>query len=46
MGVLVVLEDAEEAVEPDVDARRLHHLALERFESDPSGVDLGDDVAV
>jgi hypothetical protein len=42
----VVLEDPEEPVEPDVDARRLHHGGLEGVQRDPLGVDLGEDVAV
>ena len=44
--VPVVLEDTEEAVEPDVDARGLHHVRFEGLEADPLGVDLGEDVAV
>ena len=44
--VLVVVEQPEEAVEPHVDARRLDHLAVERLEADPPGVEFGPDVAV
>ena len=44
--VAVVLERAEEPVEPDVDARRLDHRGLEGLEGDPAGVELGQDVAV
>ena len=42
----MVLEDAEEAVEPHVDRRRLHHPRVPRIEGDPALVDLGQDVAV
>ena len=45
-GVLVVVEQPEELVEPHVDAARLDHLGVPRVEPDPSGVDLGSDVAV
>ena len=42
----MVLEDAEEAVEPDVDRRGLQHRGIPRLHHDPPGVDLGQDVAV
>ena len=44
--VLVVVEEPEELVEPDVDAARLHHGGVPRVEPDPPGLDLGPDVAV
>jgi hypothetical protein len=46
VGVLVVVEEPEELVEPDVDARRLDHLRVPRVEHDPLGGDLGPDVLV
>ena len=42
----MVLEDPEEAVEPDVDRRRLQHRGVPGLHHDPAGVDLGQDVAV
>ena len=44
--VLVVVEQPEELVEPHVDAARLDHVGVPRVEPDPSGLDLGPDVAV
>ncbi len=44
--VLVVLEDAEVAVQAYVDAGRLDHRSVERVQLDPLGVELGQDVAV
>src|SRR3954451_3971918 len=44
--VAVVLEDAEEPVEPHVDTGGLDHRVVERLEGHPLGVDLGQDVAV
>jgi hypothetical protein len=44
--VAMVLEDPEEPVEPDVDARRLDHRLIERLESHSSRLELGLDVAV
>ena len=44
--VAVVLEHPEVAVEPHVDARRLHHGFVVRIDPDPPGVDLGPDVLV
>ena len=44
--VLVVVEQPEVPVDPDVDARGLHHLLVERLEHDATGVDLGADVPV
>ena len=44
--VLVVLEHPEEAVQPDVHARRLHHRLVEGVQGDALGVDLAEDVAV
>ena len=45
-GVLVVVEQPEEPVQPDVDAGRLDHGVVVRREDDPAGVDFGPDVAV
>jgi hypothetical protein len=42
----MVLEDAEVAVQADVDARRLNELRGVRIEADPARVQLGPDVAV
>ncbi|GAA2776363.1 hypothetical protein GCM10020219_053980 [Nonomuraea dietziae] len=44
--VAVVLEHPEEAVEPHVDAGRLDHCLVERVETDPAGLDFGEDVSV
>ena len=44
--VAVVLEHPEEPVQPDVDRRRLQHRRVLGLHGDPSGVDLGQDVAV
>ena len=44
--VLVVLEDPEVAIQPDVDRRGLEHAGVVRLHRDPAGVDLSDDVAV
>src|SRR5215469_5051112 len=44
--ILVILEDAEVAVQADVNARRLDQIWIVRIEADPSGVQLGPDVAV
>ena len=44
--VLVVVEQPEVAIEPHIDARRLHHLGFPRLEPDAARVDLGPDVAV
>ena len=38
--VLVVVEQAEEPIEAHIDARRLHHLEVERFEADAAGGEL------
>jgi hypothetical protein len=46
MGVLVVVEDPEELVEPYVNARRLDHVAGQRFEPDAAPVQLGQNVAI
>ena len=46
VGVAVVLEHPEVAVEPHVDARGLHHGFVVRIDPYPSGVDLGPDVLV
>lgn len=44
--IAVVLEHPEVAVEPHVDARRLHHRSVERVNADPPGVDLGPEVLI
>ena len=44
--ILVVVEEPEETVEVDVDARRLDHLRVPRFQADPAGIDAGANVAV
>ena len=44
--VLVVVEDTEELVETDVDARGLDHVARQRIENDPARVQFGQDVAI
>ena len=46
VGVAVVLEDAEEPVQPDVDRGRLQHARIPGLHGDPAGVDVGQDVAV
>lgn len=46
VGVLVVLEHAEELVQAHVDTGRLDHRWVVRLESDASGVDFGFDIAV
>src|SRR5215469_11560589 len=46
MRIFVVLEDAEVAVQADVDARRLDQLWRVRIEADSTGIQLGPDVAV
>lgn len=46
VGVAVILEHPEVAVEPHVDARRLHHGFVVGIDPDPPGVDLGPDVLV
>lgn len=46
VGVAVVLEDAEVAVQPHVDARRLDQPGIVRVEPDPAGLDLGLDVTI
>ncbi len=46
VGVAVVLEHPEVAVEAHVDTRRLHHGFVVGIDPDPPGVDLGPDVLV
>ena len=46
VGVPGVVEDPEVAVQPDVDARRLDQLRVERVDAEAARVDLGRDVAV
>ena len=46
VGVAGVVEDAELAVDPHVDARRLDQLGIEGVEDDPPGLDLLPDRAV
>jgi len=45
-GVLVVVEEPEELVQPHVDARRLDHLLVIRLQAHPPAIDLGPDVTV
>jgi len=42
----VVLEDAEEAVQPDIHARWLNHGGLERFDLYPASLDFGLNIAI
>src|SRR5262245_32014987 len=42
----MILENPEEAIQPDVDARRLHHLGVEWLQLDALLLDLGKDVAI
>ena len=44
--IAVIVEEAEESVEADVDARRLNETAVEGIELDPPGVEAGADIAV
>ena len=44
--VLVVVEDPEETVQPDVDARRLDHRSVVGLDGDAVRFDFGEDVAV
>src|SRR3954464_8380216 len=44
--VQMVVEDPEEAVEPDVDAGRLHQRGIERLQLKLTGLELVDEVAV
>jgi hypothetical protein len=46
VGVAGVVEDPEQGVEADVDARRLHQAVFERIDAQPSGIDLGSDITV
>jgi hypothetical protein len=45
-GVLVVVEEPEEAVEPHVNARWLNHVEIKWFEADTARVKLGPNVAI
>src|SRR6267143_6357277 len=45
-GVLARAEHAEEAIEPDVDGRRLHAAGIEWIDPDAAGRDGGTDVTV
>src|SRR5690606_16771420 len=45
-GVLVVVEDAEELVEPHVDRRGLDHARLVRVQAHAARLDLGEDVTI
>ena len=45
-GVLVVVEQPEQPVDPDVDAGRLDHRRVVGLQHHPSGLELGADVAV
>lgn len=42
----MVVEQSEVSVEPNVDARGLHHLWVPRVEHDGAGIDAGADVTV
>ena len=44
--VLVVVEESKVAVEPHIDARRLHHSGLARREADAARLEFGVDVAI
>ena len=44
--VAVVVEETEPAVQAHVDGGRLDHLGVVGVEDDPSGVELGADIAV
>ena len=46
VGVAGVVEDPEQVVEADVDARRLDQAVVERVDPQPPGGDLGPDVAI
>src|SRR5690606_40589423 len=46
VGVLVVVEQAEVAVQTHVDAGRLHHRGVMRVEPDAAGCEFCSDVAV
>ena len=46
VGVAGVVEDPEQVVEPDVDARRLDQAVVEGVDTQPSGGDFGADVAI
>ena len=41
-----VVEDAEQVVEADVDARRLHEVGVERVDAQSPGGDFGPEVAI
>jgi len=42
----VVVEETEPAVQAHIDGGRLNHLGVVGVEDDPSGVELGADIAV
>ena len=46
VGVAGVVEDPEQIVEADVDARRLHQAVVERVDAQPAGGDFGPDIAI
>ena len=46
MGVAGVIEDPEQVVQPNVDARRLNQTVVEGLDPQPLGGDFGPDVAV
>ena len=46
VGVAGVVEDAEQVVQPDIDARRLDQAFLERIDAKSSRGDFGTDVAI
>ena len=46
MRVLVVVEQPEKAVDPDVNRGRLHHRGVVRVQDDPFGINFGTNVAV
>src|SRR5690606_15001114 len=45
-GVLVIVEESKVAIEPHVDARRLHHRGLARRQADATGSEFCVDVTV
>jgi hypothetical protein len=42
----MVFKDSEEAVEADINARRLDHLRIEWFDLDPASLNFGGDIAI
>ena len=46
VGVLVVVEESEEAVEAHIERRWLKQVHVERFETDSTGFNFGADIAI